>query len=78
MPLYYFELQGVGTPPGENDGVLLDGPEQAMGEAVTMAGEMLKDSDGQFWNAPEWRLHVRDEQGGTVCVLTIRGLTGPD
>ena len=75
MPCYYFNMTG-GPYPEPDDGIVLKGPEQARSAAVTMAGEMLKDIDGQFWSAPEWCLSVTDEQGATVCILTIKGTTG--
>jgi hypothetical protein len=34
---------------------------------------MLKDAYGTFWDTPEWRLYVTDEQGTTVCTLSIKG-----
>ena len=74
MPRYFFNIEG-GPYPDPDDGIDLKGSEQARSAAVVMAGEMLKDIDGQFWGQPEWRLHVTDEQGATVCVLTIKGAT---
>lgn len=74
MPRYFFNIEG--GPYSEPDsGIDLKGPEQARSAAVTWAGEMLQDIDGQFWGAPEWRLRVTDEQGATVCILSIRGTT---
>ena len=75
MPLYFFNMPG-GPDPDPDDGSDLKGPEEARSEAVTLAGEMLKKIDGQFWDRPEWRLHVTDEQGATVCTLTVKGTTG--
>jgi hypothetical protein len=40
---------------------------------VVLAGEMLKDLDGNFWNGADWWLQVRDEQGATVCTLRFSG-----
>ena len=39
---------------------LLPGPDGARAEAVTVAGEMLRDVGGRFWNSREWRLWVTD------------------
>jgi hypothetical protein len=73
LPRYFFNLEG---PPLANnpEGTLVDGPEQARSDAVSLVGEMLKDMNGKFWDAPAWRLYVTNEQGATVCVLTIRGV----
>ena len=75
MPRYFFNLEGgpYAEPDGGTD---LKGPEEARAAAVTLAGEMLQSIDGQFWGEPEWRLHVTDQQGATVCTLTITGTTG--
>ena len=72
MPLYTFSIED-GQGPAERASQPLASPEQARAEAVVAAGEMLRDADGRFWDAPEWRLRVTDEGGATVCVLTIAG-----
>ena len=75
MPRYFFNLDSLPDPVDEV-GTVLTGPEQARSAAVIYAGEMLRDIDGDFWSAPEWWLRVTQEQGATVCVLTVRGTTG--
>ena len=75
MPRYFFNLDSLPDPVDEV-GTVLTGPEQARSAAVTHAGEMLKDIHGHFWGAPERRMHVTDEQGATVCILTIKGTMG--
>ncbi len=50
-------------------GTELPGLAEARAEAVTTAGEMLRDSGEQFWNSAEWRMWVTDETGRTVCSL---------
>ncbi len=75
MPRYFFNLEGLPNPDDE-EGTDLTGPEQARAAAVTLAGEMLQDVDGAFWDGPEWRLHVTDDEGATVCTLSIMGTTG--
>lgn len=75
MPRYFFNLIGDGSS-SDKGGTVLPGPEEARSAAVVAAGEMLRDADGKFWGAPEWQMHVSDEQGTTVCTLTIRGSTG--
>jgi hypothetical protein len=75
VPRYFFSLEGL-PHPEDREGTVLSGPEQARSAAVTHAGEMLKDADGKFWGAPEWRLRVTDEQGAIVCTLSIKGTEG--
>ncbi len=77
MPRYFFNIGG-GPYPEPDDGIDLTGPEQARSAAVTLAGELLTGVDGRFWSAPEWRLHVTDKTGATVCSLSIKGTTGED
>jgi hypothetical protein len=75
MPRYFFNLEGSSSP-ADGEGTVLEGLEQARSAAVILAGEMLKDADGTFWDEPEWRLHVLDEEGATVCRVSVRGTTG--
>ncbi len=75
MPLFTFSIEDGRDVP-DRVSLPLDGPERARAEAVVAAGEMLRDADGAFWDAPEWRLHVTDEEGATVSVLTITGTIG--
>ncbi len=74
MPRYFFTLEGDGSSPDE-EGTMLPGPEEARDVAVRAMGEILTDAAGAFWNGPEWRMTVTDEEGATVCALTIRGTT---
>ncbi len=39
---------------------------------MALAGELLTEADGRFWTGAEWQLRVTDEQGATVCVLTVK------
>ncbi|HVG48560.1 MAG TPA: hypothetical protein VM899_10555 [Rubellimicrobium sp.] len=72
MPRYFFNIEGL-PHPEDKVGTVLTGPEQARAVAVIHAGEMLKDAYGPFWDAPEWRLYVTDEQGAIVCTISIKG-----
>jgi hypothetical protein len=77
LPRYFFHVED-GQPfsdqePSDPDGTLLDSPEAARSQAVVLAGEMLKDLDGNFWNGADWWLQVRDEQGATLCTLRFSG-----
>ena len=72
MPRYFFNIEG-GPYPEPDDGMELKGPDHARSAAVIMTGELLKEADGRFWSHPEWRLHVTDKEGATVCMLSIKG-----
>ena len=75
MPRYFFNANSDQYSPDRN-GVLLAGPDEALSHAVVVAGEMLKEISGQFWGAAEWNLNVTDEDGSTVCSLTVKGTLG--
>lgn len=76
MPRYFFHTSG--DDPSLNDGVELAGPKEAREQASVAAGEILRDIDGAFWTQPEWQMQVTDEQGATVCWLSIKGTASPD
>jgi hypothetical protein len=75
VPRYFFNVEGDGSPP-DKEATVLSSPEAARSAAVVATGEMLRDADGGFWSGPDWQMHVTDEQGATVCTLTVRGSTG--
>lgn len=76
MPRYFFHVHDGQDFP-DLDGTELDGPEQARKQAVTAAGEARKDSGLKFWNHGEWRMHVVDESGATVCALSFSAEQSP-
>ena len=67
MPRYVFHLEGSQLASE------LPGPDEARLAAVISAGEMLRDVSARFWNGPEWRMQVTDEQGETICEIAILG-----
>lgn len=75
MPRYFFNVEGNAYYPHDAEGIVLADADEARSHAVVAAGELLKDADGEFWDKPEWRMQVTDEEGGTVCILVVRGMT---
>ena len=69
MPRYFFHVHAV-VQHVDREGVELDGPTTAHAEAVTMAGEVLKDLDGHFTRGT-WSLRVLDEDDDVVSEVTI-------
>lgn len=66
MPVYFFHVDD-GSLNTDQDGTELPGMEEARTEAVSLAGAMLRDLDGGFWNhGGRWTMHVTDDQG---CLL---------
>ena len=49
MPRYFLNSDDRRYPP-DQDGIILAGPDNALSRAIVLAGEMLKDIDGQFWS----------------------------
>jgi hypothetical protein len=72
IPRYFFNMMG-GPYPDPDERIDLKGPEQACSQAVTTIGEMLRNIDGHFWAAPEWHMHVTDDQGANVCTFSMTG-----
>jgi hypothetical protein len=64
MPLFFFNVRIV-----DEQGVELTGPDEARSQAITTAGEMMRDKGREFWPGTEWFMEVTDETGATVCVL---------
>jgi hypothetical protein len=54
----------------------LDGPDEVLAEAATVAGQLMKDQAVDFWRSPDRRLYVTDEQGTVVCTVRFVGTTG--
>ena len=57
----------------DQEGTEFPSLEEARGEAVVTAGEILRDVGRKFWDRPEWRIWVTDEAGETVCALKFSG-----
>jgi hypothetical protein len=70
VPRYFFHVHDD-VDIMDNEGTVLPGPDEARAEAVTAAGEMLRDVGGRFWKSRDWRLWVMDEAGAAVCALTF-------
>ena len=68
MPRYFFHVaDGADFP--DREGTILGDVATARSEAITTAGELLKDRGSTFWGSGEWRMTVVDEAGDTVCRL---------
>jgi hypothetical protein len=75
MPRYFFHSPG--DDPSLDEGMELPSPKEAREQASLAAAEILRDIDGAFWAKPEWPMQVTDEQGATVCLLSIKGTVSP-
>jgi len=69
MPRYFFHIDD-GQMLADADGTDLPDLQSARGEAVSVAGAILKDMNGAFWDQTSaWRMHVTDEAGGLLFTL---------
>ncbi len=74
MPHYVFTVQDS-APARDTVEIQLDGPQRARALAMAEAGDMLRDHADRSWPATDWWVHVTDEQGATVCRITVSGST---
>ena len=75
MPRYFFHVHDSHDVI-DAEGSHLEGPEAARAEAVTAAGEMIRDLGGRFWSGSDWSMRVVDEDDRTICTLRLSGSTG--
>jgi len=76
MPLYRFIVHdGTGAPdPGP---VQLRDDAVARSQSVLLAGEMLRDVDGTFWEQSHWCIEVTDHAGILISSIIIEGSAAP-
>lgn len=69
MPRYFFHVDDGALVP-DTDGTNLASIDEARSEAVSLAGSMLNDLDGRFWDhRTPWTLHVTDEDNRLLFSL---------
>ena len=76
MPKYFFHFRDGQTPLDEK-GTELPDIIHARGQAVALAGEMLKNSGLTFCNEGEWNLDVTDHAGLTLFSLCFLAFDAP-
>lgn len=75
MPIYHFTVRDGTDRPDPEPFEMLD-LATAKSHAAMLAGELLRDADGQFWKNSHWRIEVADEDGSTLCSIDIAGADG--
>lgn len=73
---YHFNVDN-GTADPDDDGTELASLAAAKCEAVKMAGRMICEAAGEFWDSAEWTMTVADTQGMTLFTLQIVGTEAP-
>ena len=76
MPKYHFNIDD-GDASADFDGAELESLEVAKCEAVKMAGNMICDAAGEFWDRAEWTMTVSDDRGLTLFTLQFIGTESP-
>ncbi|MBV8687050.1 MAG: hypothetical protein JOZ90_06170 [Alphaproteobacteria bacterium] len=71
MPRYFLHLKD-GNRVDDEDGMVLDGPEQVREEAVRSARDMMCDQVRQGRLSLKDRIEVEDEAGNPVLTLAFR------
>jgi hypothetical protein len=70
VPRYFFHVLHDGTQP-DMDGHEFADIRAARMAAVRLSGEMIKEIDGKFWNAPTWQLEVTGQDRKLLFTLTF-------
>lgn len=72
MPRYYFNVRHR-ISEIDAEGVELADIHAAEIAAVKLCGELIKELDGNFWEAPVWRLEVTNAEQKILFRLTFSG-----
>lgn len=72
MPIYSFAIARSEGEPLFVEHLEMEGPDEACKEAVSAAGEMIKDLGISLCRGQELRLQVTDESQTSICRLHIR------
>lgn len=72
MQRFFFHIcDGVDV--RDEEGVLLEGADEARVLAVSSVSRLLKDLGRRRWSRTEWAMQVTNEQGATICKLSFFG-----
>lgn len=70
MPRYFFNLAHHISGPDLEGSELAD-IHSARAAALRLCGEMIREIDEKFWEAPSWRLDVADQDNRILFTLTF-------
>jgi hypothetical protein len=76
MPRYFFHIEYDGAI-HDDEGTEYENLKVAKCEAVKLAGQMICDAAGEFWNQDEWKLTATNEDGLTLFALHFIGVEAP-
>jgi len=70
MPRYFFNVSHHSSEP-DTDGSEFPDIYAAQAAAVRLCGEMIREIDGKFWEAPLWQLKVTNQAKRPLFTLTF-------
>ena len=76
MPRFFFHIDD-GVHVRDDEGTELESIAAAKCEGVKLAGQMICDAAGSFWDKDEWKLTATDETGLTLFCLHFIGIEAP-
>lgn len=76
MPRYFFHIED-GLTTRDEEGIELKDVSVAKCEAVKLAGQMICDSAGSFWDRQEWKQTATNEGELTLFCLHFVGIEAP-
>lgn len=76
MPRYFFHIDD-GLSARDDEGTELRDLAVAKCEAVKLAGQLICDTAGGFWDRQEWKLTATNEEGLTLFCLHFVGIEAP-
>jgi hypothetical protein len=76
MPRYFFHVENGASPP-DTDGVELPGLIEAREQAASLAGAVLHECAGQFWDGQPWSVRVTDDKNLTLFTLDLSATSAP-
>jgi hypothetical protein len=76
MPRYYFNVDDDNSTL-DTEGSEIETLAKAKCEAVKMAGRIICDAAGKFWDRAEWSMTVTDGAGLTLFTLDFMGTEAP-
>jgi hypothetical protein len=71
MPVYHFNVRDGSNIP-DPDGTDLPNISSARLEAVKLAGQLLLDRPGTFWEGSDWHVEVTDDCGRALFRLDFK------
>lgn len=70
MPRYFFHVSLPIAEP-DNEGTELPDIQTAQQAAVRLCGELIREIEGKFWEAPLWQMRVTDHERRLLFTLTF-------